>query len=141
MTRFQRTATTIFWVLFSASSFALQGTGVERERETTTVCAISREPAKFNSHWVRIPAHIESDSFEYTGLVDSACQNVAISLDYSGKYKGHDELDKAIHSPWPGTVDKDISGVFIGRFEWHPTERVRRVLILKGVENLRVVKK
>jgi hypothetical protein len=139
MTQFQSSAAAILMLLF-ANSLPAQG-DVERKIVKTTVCAISREPAKFNLQWVRIPAQIESDSFEFTGLVDSTCKNDAISLDYYGKYKGHDELDTAIHSPMPGTVDKDISGIFIGIFEWRPSKRPRRLLILKGVENLEVVKK
>jgi len=135
--RFQWAAASTLGVLLSTFPMAPQG----RKAETTTVCAISREPAKFNSQWVRIPAHTESDSFEHTDIVDRACEEAGIELDYSSNFKGRKELEKAIHSPSPGTVDKDISGVFIGKFQWHATERARLILILNGVENLKVVKK
>jgi hypothetical protein len=137
MMRFHWVAASTLGVLLSTFPLAPQG----RKAETTTVCAISREPAKFNSQWVRIPAHIESDSFEHTDIVDRACEGAGIELEYSSNLKGREELEKALHSPSPGTVDKDISGVFIGRFQWHATERTRLILILNGVESLKVVKK
>jgi hypothetical protein len=111
------------------------------EMRTATVCAIARAPARFNRLLVRIPAHIESDSFEHTDLVDRACESAGISLDSSAQFKGQDELEKAIHSPWPGTIDKDISGVFIGKFEWRPAEREKLILVLRGFEKLKVTKK
>ena len=105
---------------------------------TTTVCSIARAPSKFNRAFVLVRAHIASDGFEHTDLVDHSCEKLGISLDYSTPFKGQDELVKAMHSPWPGTVDKDISGVFIGRVEWHA--KVSLSLQLTGIRDLRVVK-
>jgi hypothetical protein len=107
----------------------------------TTVCVISRHPERYNQNRVRIVAQIESDGFEHTDLVDRACNEFGIVLDYSSKFRGKDNLVTAIASPLPGTVDKEISGIFIGRFEWHPKERDKQILILEKVDKLKVVHK
>lgn len=105
---------------------------------TTSVCSIAKAPSKFNRVFVLVRAHIASDGFEHTDLVDHSCENLDVSLDYSKPFKGQDELVKAIHSPWPGTVDKDISGVFIETVEWHA--KVSLSLQLTGIRDLRIVK-
>jgi len=135
--RVHRFATvTLMLMAFPACQSAPQNASEGLHPQTTTVCAIARGPAKFNHVFVLVRAHITSDGFEHTDLVDHSCENLGISLNYSTPFKGQDELVKAIHSPWPGTVDKDISGVFIGKIEWH----VKVSLSLTGVRDLKVVK-
>lgn len=108
-----------------------------------TVCQIFDNPARYNHKTVIIVSHIESDGFEFTGLVDGRCKHKPILLDFSTEAPEMRNLVNAIASPpSPGTVDKDISGTFIGRFELEPQEdgRERRVLRLRRVERLKVVR-
>jgi hypothetical protein len=126
-------------VLFPACQSVPQDTSNGAlEPATTTVCAIAKAPRKFNHAVVLVRAHVESDGFEHTDLVDQTCETLGISLDYSLHFKGHDDLVNAIHSPSPGTVDKEISGIFIGRIEWH--SKTDFYMQLTGMRNLRVVK-
>ena len=137
--RVQRSAIVVFMlIVLPACQSAPQNGSEELHLQTTSVCSIARAPSKFNHALVLVRAHIASDGFEHTELVDHSCQSLGITLDYSTPFKGQDELVKAIHSPWPGTVDKDISGVFIGRVEWHA--KVNLSLQLTGIRDLRVVK-
>jgi len=64
-------------------------------------------------------------------------------LGYPAPFNGQEQLEKATHSPLPGTIDKDISGIFMGRLHWHPNEKGpdKLVLILAGVQNLKVIRK
>ena len=128
----------LMFMVFPACQSVTQDDGKGLHPQTTTVCAIAKAPAKFDRAFVIVRAHIASDGFEHTDLVDHSCENLGISLNYSTPFKGQDELVKAIHSPWPGTVDKDISGVFIGKIEWHV--KVSLSLQLTGVRDLKVVK-
>ena len=99
---------------------------------------ISRTPGRFNGKTVRVSAHVESDGIEKTVLTDSACQYGGMALDRSAKFKGQDMLANALSWKSPGTVDKTITGVFIGKFEWRPNQVPSRILHLKEVIDLKV---
>jgi hypothetical protein len=95
-----------------------------------------------NWNWLRTAAHIESDAFEHTDLVDHRCESNGISLDYSAPFNGQEQLEKAIHSPLPGTIDKDITGIFRkASLASQRKEPGKLILILAGVQNLKVIRK
>jgi len=105
----------------------------------TTVCAISRTPDHFNGKIVRLAARLESDGMDWTVLTDKDCKYGGMAIDMSGKFSGSDDLANALSSKSPGTIDKTITGVFIGRFEWRPNQVPARILHLKELHELKVM--
>jgi hypothetical protein len=75
---------------------------------------------------------------EHTVLTDTACEGGGMALDTSGPFKGQDELLNALAWRSPGTLDKTITGVFVGKFDWRPKQTPSRILHLKEVLDLKV---
>jgi hypothetical protein len=93
----------------------------------TSVCRIVANPQNFDGKVVRFTADFESDGIERSVLVDPACSNQGIAPyeDSTLPSSERAEFDRAIYSGRPGTLDKQISAVFFGRFKWnagHPHE-------------------
>jgi hypothetical protein len=107
-----------------------------------TVCSISADPGQFNGKTVSISGLLESDGIERTVLIDSTCKKLGIAISSSGHFKGEAKLLNALRTGHPGTLDKEITGTFVGKFVWKSREvSPKRILVLKEVRNVSIVMK
>jgi hypothetical protein len=106
-----------------------------------TVCSIAATPGRFDGKIVSVFGQIESDGIERTVLTDSGCVNLGIAISAPAHFKGEAEFTKALDTGHPGTLDKKITGTFVGKFVWKPREVPKRILELKEVRNLSIVMK
>jgi hypothetical protein len=82
----------------------------------TTVCAISAHPARFAGKKVVLSAELNSDGIERVTLTDKNCEDVGIAIETSDHFIDEATFDAALSSGHPGTLDKTISGTFVGIF-------------------------
>ena len=109
----------------------------------TTICDTISNPDKFNNKIVRIRSAVKSDGIERTVLVDESCKQGGVSLWVPQKIMRDStvaELQDAIYRRGrPGTIGKEISGIFVGRFRWRPHDAPpTRTLVLMSVSDLKV---
>lgn len=114
-----------------------------------TVCEIIDRPEKYDGKLVRFKADFESDGIEHSVLVDPACKDHGV-VPYDGPQLApaeKAELERAIYTGRPGTLDKHISATFTGTFRWdaghHQTSafpQIARSIVLSSVSNLVVVR-
>jgi hypothetical protein len=95
----------------------------------TTICAIVADPAAFDKKVVRVSATFQSDGIEHSSLMDRACSKTTVAIT-SGPSDdaAHSALSSAVFNGRPGTFEKEIRGIFIGRFTWQkgklPSRRI-----------------
>ena len=108
------------------------------EPQNTTICAIVTSPSSFHRRAVRFRAHVESDGFENTVLVDPRCPNAGIAPNW-GRHSGENVsvLVDALYGKRPGTRDKEVEAVFIGTFILDEKLRIRR-LEVASVADLKI---
>jgi hypothetical protein len=107
----------------------------------TTVCVVAAEPSKFEGKLLEITAQFESDGIERTVLIDQNCKNYGIAPLSPRHYISESALTDALHKGYPGTLDKTITGTFIGTFNSYPGKIPNRTLSLQEVRNVTVVMK
>jgi hypothetical protein len=88
-------------------------------------------------------ATVESDGLEHTVLIDRACPNVAIAVVPGTAVADASvgALSEAVARGRPGTYDKDITGIFTGRFVWNRDRLPIRAIELISVRNLHTTAK
>lgn len=109
----------------------------------TSVCAIIRKPSDFNGKRVQFSAHFESDGMDNSLLTSAEC-NFGISPFEATAHQNMSELaalESALERGMVGTLDKSITAVFVGIFEFSPQARHPRVLRIERVMSLKVIPK
>jgi hypothetical protein len=113
----------------------------ERRPISASVCSICSNPEHYSSKLVTVSGYLEGDGMHGTAIVDRRCPAYGLAISASEPYKGEEEVKGALRKGHPGTLDKTISGIFIGQFLWKPNEMIKRVLILKEVRDITTVTK
>jgi hypothetical protein len=109
----------------------------------TTVCAIVKNPSHFNGKRVRFSAAFESDGIHNSVLISHGCK-AGIAPYAAEKNQNTSELaalDSALAEGMAGTLDKSITAVFVGLFEFRRQARVQRMLFIERVINMTVLPK
>jgi len=105
--------------------------------KTVTVCAVLSNPKAYLRSYVAIDADVLADGRHGTILTDKTCPNEGLPLDYPQPKADHSvaDFEDAISSG--GTMNKSVSGRFIGRVRRDTTEK-RIYYSLLSVQNLSV---
>ena len=108
-----------------------------------SLCEIIKHPAEFNGRFVHFRANAITDGFEYTSLVDPECNEGAApwSSEKSDRREDVKAFNHAVESQNRGVPHQQISAIFFGRFEFHPSATnptKRRLFEIKRVEKLEV---
>jgi len=114
------------------------------EATKTTICSIVSAPERFDNRLVSINAFFESDGIEHTVLIDRACPDQGIAPFVPTERDNNADirkLDEALAVGRPGTLDKEISGTFIGTFSWRPGQIPARALSIMSISNLELKRK
>jgi hypothetical protein len=104
-------------------------------------CDVARNPERHNNEEITVIAQYESDGVEREGLSDPACKELGFALEMLRDTKGKDQLRATLHSGYPGTLDKVVTGTFTGVFHWVPKGHPPRVLTVRSMEGFCVPKK
>lgn len=109
-------------------------TGCKRGREEpveTTICAIAANPRAFDGRVVRVMAMLQSDGLEHSSLIDHSCRSTTLAImGGPSDDAAHRALTSAVFSGRSGTFDKEIRGVFVGRFGWRQSKTPSRQIWL-----------
>ena len=110
----------------------------EQKAVDVQLCALGRNPKRYNNQYVSVTAQYDSDGTEREGLSDAACKESGIALLIPRDAEGVDELRRVLHGGYPGTMDKIITGTFIGVFHWDPQGHPPRVLNVHAMRDFTV---
>jgi hypothetical protein len=89
----------------------------------TSICAIITNPSTYDAKLVRVKATLKSDGLEHSNLVDPLCQSKAVAITAGPTDDAaRRTLTTAIFAGRPGTYDKEVHAIFVGRFRWRPRE-------------------
>jgi hypothetical protein len=108
-----------------------------------TVCEVTQSPDRFVGKRISFHARVESDGIERTVLVDDMA-TCALGItpiqgaENRASRKASNALSKAIFQGHPGTIDKRISGQFVGVFALVNAETVGLSASFKRVGVLRL---
>jgi|SRR5579872_831149 len=124
------------------SCFLLGEDAPMKKAVKTTVCRLTSAPDQFENTLVTVRARVESDGMHGSSLIEKSCpgKSVALVFDSSSDEESATAFRKAVFSGFPGTTDKEITGIFTGSFHWHQGQIPNRVLTVKRVSLLRVKK-
>ena len=118
---------------------AIIAPSVGSQKTKLSVCSISAHPARFAGKIVVLSSQLNSDGIERENLTDKDCDDVGIAILAPNHFKGEAEFVKALQTGHPGTLDKTISGTFVGKFIWRPHDIPKWSLILREVRNITTV--
>jgi hypothetical protein len=107
----------------------------------TIICDVLRTPDLFAEKCVQLQGRFLSDGLEHSVIVDESCGKMGLEPWATDKIT--ERLDEVIWQPGsgPGTFDRRITGLFIGRFVWRPHATCDvRVLEISEVNGLKVQK-
>jgi hypothetical protein len=123
------------FVLVCASALRAQ----TRPSDLTTVCAVAKEPDRFDGHSITVRAHVQSDGLHGSQIYDESCGQYGLLLFMHPEAKGQDELDAALGWCHRSTRGKDILGTFTGIFRYKPTylgDPPRRSISVSRIDDL-----
>jgi hypothetical protein len=106
-----------------------------------TICSISSDPQSFDGKIVLLHGQLNSDGIENTNITNKSCESYGIAIVTPTHFKGEARYIRTLQTGHPGTLDKTITGTFVGRFIWQPRKIPKRVLELKEVRDISVVMK
>jgi len=110
----------------------------------TTVCDVVADPKKYDDKLIVVTARVESDGLEGSWLAGDSCDGKGIVLGRVSsprEQSGIDDLETAIYSGQPGTVDKEITATFVGTFRWRPGGDPLQSLTVSRVSDVRMSRK
>jgi hypothetical protein len=122
--------------LLLSASCVTTTTNASYEPMHVTVCELGAHPARYDGKRVELTALVESDGIEHTTLTDDACHDTGVAPSRLSA-----ELQQAIYSGRPGTIDKRIMASFGGVFHWYPKRIPVRVLTVERVSDVHVESK
>jgi len=128
-------------VLLVAAVFGSQEFASSREPLVVTVCQVIARAEHYRGKVLKVSASVMSDGLEHTVLVDQSCPGSGLTLEFPAKppeVPGVAALQEAIFAKQgrPGTLDKDVSAVFTGAFEWRPKESSKWALSVTRVSDV-----
>lgn len=111
---------------------------IRSEPILTTLCEVVSHSDRFDGKLVRFRATFISDGIERSILVQRGCKlGIVPLIDADDQTRPTvDAFNRAINQGGPGTGDKTVVAMFIGRFAWKPPSE--RTLDLVAVDELRV---
>lgn len=120
--------------VLTAALFAMLACRATISPTDTTLCAIVANPARFDGKDVRFIADFRSDGVHTSLLVDPSCPDVGIAPFESSSLPTAEKehFDRAIYSGAAGTLDKHISAVFSGRYQWDAAHPERQSPLITG---------
>jgi hypothetical protein len=110
----------------------------EVRARTVTVCSLVTAPKQFNGILISVSGQYRSDGIEREGLFDSSCKDAGIGLIIPANAIGKEKLQAALSSGAPGTLDKVITGTFVGVFYWNADGHPPRSLIVQRMSSITV---
>jgi hypothetical protein len=141
MSRTNGFAGVAIWAFMVAGYFpAYAANGVGKPMEAT-VCSISDDPTHFAGKNVVVSGQLESDGIERVVLTDKDCDRYGIAISTPEHFAGEESFIKAFSVGHPGTLDKTITGTFIGKFRWQPGKVPKRILVLQEARGVTVAMK
>jgi hypothetical protein len=106
----------------------------------TSVCDIVAQPERYANKLVKVAVAVESDGMHYTVLIDRTCPKLGLTPEFPDTEPRHpalDALQNAIYGQGrPGTLDKDVSAVFVGKFKWRRGKVPWGILHVKEMTDL-----
>lgn len=123
------------YVLVYASALCAQAA----PSNSTTVCAVAKDPDRFEGQSITVRAHVQSDGLHGSQIYDESCPQSGLLLFSHPGTKGEDELDAALGWCHRGTRGKEIFGTFTGVFHFKPTcigDPPRRIISISRIDGL-----
>ena len=108
------------------------------EPASTTLCEVVNHSDRFDGKLVRFRATFISDGIDRSVLVERGCKLGIVPLisAHDQTRPSVDAFNRAISQGGPGTADKTVVAMFVGRFAWKPPSK--RTLELLEVDELHV---
>lgn len=79
------------------------------------ICDIARTPTTYDGRVVCVSAQVHSDGIERVTLSDTECPDFGLRVARgASRETSLDSLKHAVLGSSPGTLDKDVTGVFVG---------------------------
>jgi len=125
-------------LLFLGCVVSMALAGQEPTPRAVSLCDLGKAPEKFDGQLILVTAQYESDGTEREGLSDSLCRNLGVALTFTETTLGKEDLRTALHGGYPGTLDKTITGTFVGVFQWRPGSHPPRDLAVKKMYDFKV---
>ena len=123
------------FILVCASALCGQTT----PSDLTTVCAVAKDPDRFEGQSITVRAQVQSDGLHGSQIYDESCAQYGLLLFRHPGTKGEDELDAALGWCHRGTRGKDIFGTFTGVFHFKPIyigDPPRRIISINRIDGL-----
>ena len=127
-----------FVVLAWCLLFSREGAAGTSVGAAMSLCAVAAAPNKYNNRLIAISARYESDGTHVEWLSDSACTGAGLELHMQAKTKGTEKLRLALRGGYPGTLDKRITGTFVGILHWDTYDALARSLDVQSIESVTV---
>ena len=107
----------------------------------TTLCAIAKNPNRYDHKLVTFEARYLMPGIEGTALEDPTCSGVAIAAYIPDGVQGGEALRKAYQNGILGTSDKVITATWVGVFKWQPRQFPKRILCVRQIRAVTMVRK
>jgi hypothetical protein len=107
-----------------------------RKPVSTTLCEIGGQPKQFDGKFVMFKARISKPWLEGATLFDENCDAIGVAPYLPKNVKGGVALDNALRRDHPGTMDKDVSAIWIGTFRWQPKRVPNRILNVVEIKDV-----
>jgi len=128
-------ATSVYFLLSIPTASA------QTTRSAVSLCDVVKNPERYDNEEITVAAQYDSDGVEREGLSDPTCKESGIALLMLHETKGRDQLRAALHGGYPGTLDKTVTGTFIGVFHWDPKGHPPGVMNVRSMQDFTVHRK
>ncbi len=113
---------TVHWLLaalFSLSGCADSSDTTAAQTGMTSICEITRHPDAFDGRGVTVRGFVDTDYFEFFGLLDRSCPNTVIEWGGDGSHSS--SLQRLITRVYSlrGDSSRRVEVTLTGVFEWH----------------------
>ena len=113
--------------------------GQDRPSTLTSLCAIAKQPAKFEGRSVTVRTRVLSDGTHGALIYDESCADFGLTLLVTEDAKGFKDLESALSWCLRGTLGKFIVGRFTGMIHFGPRGHLSESQIsVRRIEDLTV---
>jgi len=110
-----------------------------RVAKRTTICSVVESPLRYDGELIEVEGFLSSDGIEHMSLYSKACaESWILVVPESRRPRELGALKSEIANGSRGTLDKEISGTFVGIFEWRLLARQHRRIDLLSATNLKI---
>jgi len=105
----------------------------------TTICDILAAPNNFQNKLVKVSASVKSDGTHFTMLIDRVCPKLGFTPqcpDTNPHCSGMAKIHGAVYKGHPGTIDKEVSGAFVGKVDIRAKGIPKWVIYIEDVSDL-----